>query len=72
MTVKAARDILEQDAVGLTDNEVQEISDWLNMMADITIELVENKINPIKQDSVKLLIPPFKNTKQSLNYGVKI
>lgn len=41
MTVKEAREILEQDADGLTDIEVQEIIDWLNMMADIAIESVE-------------------------------
>ena len=44
MTVKEARNILEQDAVGLTDNEVQEVIDWLNMMADIAIEAVEKKL----------------------------
>lgn len=43
MTVKDARDVLEQDAIGLTDAEVQEIIDWLNMMADIAIEAVEKK-----------------------------
>jgi hypothetical protein len=30
MTIKEARNISEQDAVGLTDNEVQQIFDWLN------------------------------------------
>ncbi|MFO0357338.1 MAG: hypothetical protein ACK50A_10300 [Sphingobacteriaceae bacterium] len=41
MTVTDARSILEQDAFGLTDTEVQEIIDWLNLMADIAIEAVE-------------------------------
>jgi hypothetical protein len=41
MTIKEARNILENDADGLTDNEVQEIIDWLSMMADIAIEAVE-------------------------------
>jgi hypothetical protein len=47
MTVKEARGILEQDALGLTDEEVQEIIDWLNMMADIAIEAVEKKSNEL-------------------------
>ena len=54
MTIKEARNILEQDAVGLTDNEVQQIIDWLNMMADIAIELVEKKSNELVQLSVKV------------------
>ena len=45
MTVKEARDILEQDAIGLTDEEVQEIIDWLNKFADIAIESVEKSKN---------------------------
>lgn len=47
MTIKEARNILEQDAVGLTDNEVQQIIDWLNNYADIAVELVE-KENPLE------------------------
>jgi hypothetical protein len=47
MTIKEARDILEQEAVGLTDNEVQKIIDWLNNYADIAVELVE-KENPLE------------------------
>jgi hypothetical protein len=38
MTIKEARNILENDADGLTDKEVQQIIDWLNIMADIAIE----------------------------------
>lgn len=41
MTIKEAREILAEDALGLTDNEVQEIIDWLDKMADIAIESVE-------------------------------
>lgn len=41
MTVKEARDILEQDGVGLTDDEVQELIDWLNSFADIAIDGLE-------------------------------
>ena len=42
MTISEARKILAEDAVGLTDNEVQEIIDWLDKMADIAIEVVES------------------------------
>ena len=41
LTVKECREILEQDAEGLTDEEVIQIRDWLSMMADIAIESVE-------------------------------
>jgi hypothetical protein len=41
LTVKECREILEQDAEGLTDEEVIQIRDWLSMMADIDIESVE-------------------------------
>ena len=41
LTLKECREILEQDAEGLTDEEVIQIRDWLSMMADIAIELVE-------------------------------
>ena len=54
MTVKEARKILEQDAFGLTDAEVQEIIDWLNMMANIAIDSVEKKSNQLEQLSVKV------------------
>lgn len=54
MTVKDARDVLKQDAIGLTDAEVQEIIDWLNMMADIAIDSVEKKSNQLEQLSVKV------------------
>ena len=43
MTIAEARDTLADDAVGLTENEVQEIIDWLNMMAEIAIESLEKK-----------------------------
>jgi len=41
MTIKEARKILDEIAVGLTDMEVQEIIDWLNKFADVFIEIVE-------------------------------
>ena len=41
LTVKECREILEQDAEGLTDEEVIQVRDWLSMMADIAIESVE-------------------------------
>jgi hypothetical protein len=41
MTIKEAREILAEDALGLTDDEVKDIIDWLDKMADIAIESVE-------------------------------
>lgn len=41
ITIKKARENLAEDALGLTDDEVQEIIDWLDKMADIAIEAVE-------------------------------
>jgi len=41
LTIKECREILEQDAEGLTDEEVIQMRDWLSMMADIAIESVE-------------------------------
>jgi hypothetical protein len=43
MTIKEAREILAEDALGLTDDEVKEIIEWLDKMADIAIESVEKK-----------------------------
>ncbi len=43
LTIKECREILEQDADGLTDEEVIQIRDWLSMMADIAIESVERR-----------------------------
>lgn len=50
MTVKEARNILEQDAVGLTDADIQGIIDWLENFADMAIELVFKSAT----DSLKL------------------
>ena len=41
LTEKECKEILEQDAEGLTDEEVIQIRDWLSMMEDIAIESVE-------------------------------
>ncbi len=41
MTITEARTILAEDAVGLSDNDIQEIIDWLNMMADTAIDSLE-------------------------------
>jgi hypothetical protein len=42
MTIKEARKILVYDIDEYTDDEVQEIIDWLNMMADLSIDAIEN------------------------------
>jgi hypothetical protein len=52
MTLKEAREILAEDALGLTNDEVQQIIDWLDNFADIAIESVEKNNQP-KQISVK-------------------
>ena len=44
MTIAEARAILADDAEGLTDDQVQEITDWLNMMADIAIDITNQPI----------------------------
>ena len=41
LTVKECREILKQDAEGLTDEEIIQIREWLSMMADFAIEIVE-------------------------------
>jgi hypothetical protein len=41
LTVKECREILKQDAEGLTDEEIIQIREWLSMMADFAIETVE-------------------------------
>lgn len=41
LTVKECREILKQDAEGLTDEEVIQIREWLSMMADFAIDIVE-------------------------------
>ena len=43
MTIAEARETLADDAVVLTDKEIQEIIDWLNMMADITLEIIDKE-----------------------------
>jgi len=41
LTIKECRDILNDDAKELNDEQIIEIRDWLSMMADIIIEQVE-------------------------------
>lgn len=52
MTIKEAREIIAEDALGLTNDEVQQIIDWLDNFADIVIEAIEKNNQP-KQLSVK-------------------
>ena len=49
LTVKECREILDQDAEGLTDDEVIKIRDWLSTMADIAI--ADTKVVSIGQVS---------------------
>jgi hypothetical protein len=41
LTIKECREILKQDAEGLTDEEIIQIREWLSMMADCAIEILE-------------------------------
>jgi hypothetical protein len=41
LTVKQCREILEDEAEGLTDEEIVLIRDWLSGLADIAIESME-------------------------------
>lgn len=43
MTIEEARATFADNAVGLTDTEIQEIIDWLKMMADITLEIIDKE-----------------------------
>jgi hypothetical protein len=52
MSITEARKILANDAEGLNDSEVQEMIDWLNMMADIAIEAVEKAEYQKKDNNV--------------------
>jgi hypothetical protein len=48
MTIIEARSILEEVTDNLSDNRVQEIIDWLNIMADIAIDTINQ---PIKTEN---------------------
>ena len=52
LTIKQCREILGNEAKGLTDNDIIQIREWLSDMADILIESMEkpgtNKQNPFK------------------------
>jgi len=41
MTLTEARRILGKEAVGLSDKEIQEIIDWLDIFADIVLNSLE-------------------------------
>ena len=56
LTVKECREILKQDAEGLTDEEIIQIREWLSMMADFAIDIVERsraEKEKIKNDKEK-------------------
>lgn len=48
LTIKECREILKQDAEGLTDEEIIQIREWLSMMADFAIEIVERSASEIE------------------------
>ena len=41
LTIKECREILQDDAKELNDEQIIEVREWLTMMADIIIEQVE-------------------------------
>jgi hypothetical protein len=47
LTVKECKEILENEAEGLTDEEIIQIREWITIMADIAIDSMENT-NTIK------------------------
>ena len=50
LTIKECREILDNEATGLTDEEIIQIREWLSNMADILIESSEQeKYNKIKK-----------------------
>ncbi len=42
LTVKQCKEILENEAEGLTDDDVIQIREWLSNMADLLIESIES------------------------------
>ena len=42
LTIKECRELLEDDAKELSDEQIIEVREWLSMMADIIIEQVES------------------------------
>jgi hypothetical protein len=54
MTIAEARAALADNAYGLTDNEMQEIIDWLNMMAEVIID----SLNRSKKKEIPTLPQP--------------
>ena len=42
LTVKQCNEILENEAEGLTDDDVIQIREWLSNMADLLIESIES------------------------------
>jgi len=50
LTVKECRKILDNEAEGLSDEEVIAIRDWLSNMADILIDSLESEVQ-IKQEN---------------------
>ena len=45
LTIKQCRDLLKEEEKEFTDDEIIIIRDWLMIMADIAIEIMENNKN---------------------------
>jgi len=42
LTIKECKEILNNEAEGLTEDDIIEIREWLSNMADVLIESMEN------------------------------
>ncbi|MCF8429174.1 MAG: hypothetical protein K9G64_03495 [Bacteroidia bacterium] len=42
LTIKECKEILNNEAEGLTEDDIIEIREWLSTMADVLIESIEN------------------------------
>lgn len=53
LTVKQCRDILEDEAEGLTDEQIILIRNWLSELADIAIESMEKNDSKCNNNKIE-------------------
>ena len=49
LTLKQCKEILSDEAKGLTDNEILEMRDWLSVFAELIIESTDFSDLPVKK-----------------------
>ena len=49
LTLKQCKEILSDEAKGLTDNEILEMSEWLSVFAELIIESTDFSGLPVKK-----------------------